>query len=85
MSDDDGGVDNLAASEPFDPDLIIEMMEAAISAVVREQGLLNDAWDELEARELVMGMQMHRMGVMMSWLGLTPKDRRHGEFDNDNA
>lgn len=82
---DDGGVDNPEGLELFDPELIRDMMEGAINAVVREQGLLSDAWDELEARELVLGIQMRRIWMMAPWLGLILTQRSERRPDNDNA
>ncbi|MDE1918961.1 MAG: hypothetical protein KGJ57_23275 [Sphingomonadales bacterium] len=81
--DDEAG--DIAAPEPFDPDFIRSLIEDAISAVVREQGLLNDAWDDLDAQELFLGMRMHRMEVMASWLGLTLAARTERKPANDNA
>jgi len=81
----DDDVDQASVAGLFDPDLIRDMMDEAIAAVVQEQGQLNEAWDELEARELVMGLQMRRMEAKASWLGLTLEDWSDNLAANDNG
>lgn len=59
------------ASELFDPDLVREALAQAMQEIAREEAILDIAWSELEAREMLLGIARAKFVREVATLGLT--------------